>query len=211
MGARTISAIALAGLVASWTVPVMAKPVRTRAPAVKTIPAGTRPPNAVSCVFDALAREDREIALILLVDELERGAKDHRGSQRLAEIDTLLGEAHDHCLDAWPWTAGKSANAMAWAASALYREANAQAVSNSGRDPAVIDAWFAEHRAEILKTRNPARLWTPALERHLGGLEWGDKNTPAVAFGALYLMDLISKDQFSADFASGIYRDHGEN
>jgi len=170
-----------------------------------TSPARSGLPNDVTCVFAALGAEEREIALMLIVDELEHGKPDHTGSPLLAEVDAMLAAAHDRCIDAYPWTAGRSANAVAWTSAALYREANAQAVSNSGQDPQVVADWFTAHRAEIGAGHRRAVLWFPALNKYLAGLGWGDASSPAVGFADLYLGEMAAQELMRRNFGRGVF------
>jgi hypothetical protein len=190
-------------------------------PAVPADAAGKRParaaakawgpalPDRVTCVLDAMPQEDREIALILMIDELQHGG-DARKSPRTDEIDRLIRLGESRCVDAWPWTVGKSASSIAYAAAVLYKEANMQAVSSTGHDPAVVERWFTENQVQIVRSRNAARLWAPALQKHLKDLEWGEKDTPAVGFATLLLADLVGLAQIEGDFARGVYIDRSD-
>lgn len=206
MGLRAISAFLVAALLCGGVPPAAAKPARGKPAVTRPAPTGPRLPNNVTCVFEAMAQEDREIALILVVDELQFGDPEHRDSARMREVDALIDAAHNRCLDFWPWTVGKSANAMAWAAGAIYREANAQAVSSTGHDPAVIEQWFTSHRAEIMAARDPAKRWGGPLKDHLSGIGWGDKDSAPVGLGELYFADIVNMELLTADFAKGIFR-----
>lgn len=203
---RIIAGLATAALLLP-AVPLEAAGKRPVGGAAKA--AGPALPDKVSCVLDAMPQEDREIALILMIDELQRGG-DGTNSPRTDEIDRLLRLGEGRCVDAWPWTAGKSGSSIAYAAAALYHEANMQAVSNTGHDPAVVERWFAENRAQVLKSRNPARLWAPALQKHLKDLAWGEKDAPAVGFATLLLADLVTLALIEQDFARGVYVDRSE-
>lgn len=200
----TAFAVAAAHLAAGS--PTIAAGRKVAHPAAHASVAAQRLPDRVSCVLDAMPQEDREIALILMIDELQHGG-DARNSPRTDEIDRLLRRGENRCVDAWPWTVGKSASSIAWAATTLYKEANMQAVSSTGHDPAVVERWFAENRAQILRSRNGARLWAPALQQHLKALEWGEKDTPAVGFATLLLADLVGLAQIEGDFAHGVFTD----
>jgi hypothetical protein len=196
----------LAALLGALPQPGAAKPPRARTTVAAPAQAGPRLPNNVTCVFEAMGQENREIALILVVDELQFGDPENRDSPRMKEVGVLLEAAHNRCLDFWPWTAGKSGSAMAWATGAIYREANAQAVGSTGHDPAVIEQWFAAHRAEIMAARDPARRWGGPLKDHLTGIGWGEKESAAVGFGELYFVDIVNMELFAGDFAKGTFR-----
>lgn len=164
-------------------------------------------PDRVTCVFDAMTSEEREIALLLVVEELVAVDSNNRKrapSTGVREVERLLEVAHSRCLARWPWTAGKSRNAISWANAAIYREANAQAVSNLGKDPAAIDGFVAEHLREMERTPNAATLWLPALRKHLAELGWGDRNEPAVSFAVLYFEQVIAQQDTARDFVRGM-------
>ena len=169
-------------------------------------------PFGVNCVLEAMTVEEREIALFLVVDELvgeESNNRKRASSPRQMEIDRLLQVAQDRCLDRWAWTESKSRGALAWARSAIYREANAQAISDLGRDPAMIDEFVTLHRSEISAGPDAAALWLPALRKHLAELGWGDRNARAVGFAGLYFTETITQGTLARNFARGLFRADG--
>jgi len=99
--------------------PAQAAPVPAAAPAAAPV----LPGNKVQCVYDYMAVEDREMALLLFAREIANGGRFRKGSPNVQAVDRLIEEAHEKCLARFNWSVARSDAATGYALAAVLVEA----------------------------------------------------------------------------------------
>lgn len=167
------------------------------------MPAGAQHPppgNSVSCAYDAMTAEDREIALLLMAREFGQGGAFVATSPNLTAIHELIEAAQRTCGTRFRWSAFRAEVAGSYALTALLGEAIAQSLQAAGHSIAPLDGYYREHGAAL--RRDGRFAGDERLAQYLGQHGWDDATEFAVALAALYLETLIEKDEARRQFGS---------
>jgi hypothetical protein len=167
--------------------------------------AQAKPANDVRCVYEMMSEEDREIALLLIVAELDRGNYRFEGTATGDEVELLVEEAHNKCLDHYNWTTGESGNAQTFAIFSLMREATGQLIILLEHDPAPIQRYFETNKKTLaaLSDLNEKRLDGFAAELSASG--WA-KDTPNILSVAKQYLHLTwVQEKLQQDFRRGVF------
>lgn len=170
--------------------------------ASSTAPAATGPSNTVHCVYDLMAFEDREIALLLFEREVASDAKFHGNSRNLKVIDRLVDEAHAKCSAPYAWSSGRSDAAIGYAMSALMSTGLTQALEAKGHSAAPIDAYYIRHRAELIATETIAGPHAEDFRAYLVEQGWVKGETSALKIAEFYLEALRARARQTVTFAA---------
>jgi hypothetical protein len=139
-------------------------------------------PNSVTCVYDALAPEQREIMQYLLV-KLDPSVSPFTEVEKPGTIKSVIDEGIDACIARYPWPMGKTKNAQYFALVALLLDAMRPQLDKEGHETLLIDAYVeanstrwkvpgfptpAEEKAALAHFKSIG--WTFADEREEGGM-----------------------------------------
>ena len=155
--------------------------------------AGTAPRDGVSCVYDQLSPEDREIALLLFEREVAASARFQAGSRNLKVIDRLIEEARDKCAVPFGWLRGRSDAAVSYAMNELMNSGVAQALEAKGHTAAPIEAYYTKHRAELDGFDTIAGANSTAFRAYLLEQGWMKTEAPLLGLAEFYLEALLSR------------------
>jgi hypothetical protein len=183
-------------------------PVRILA-AVLTISATAAqaaPKNDVTCIYDSMSREDREIALVMLTSGTKAGSEAMEGTDQGNEVEALLNEAHNACLDLYPWTSGESGNAMEYAMLGLMRDSMSDVLKLGKYDSNVINGFYDANRKMLAKYRTAEAVEAdPALAPFLESQGWNLEETGLTKLAGIYLAVIWQQDKLRGGFARGVY------
>lgn len=180
--------LGLAGAVAAFACPAMAQ----------TAPV---PGNSVSCVYDYLSVEDREMALLLVAREIVDRGGFAETSPNVMAVDRLIEDAHQRCLDRFNWSIMRSRMSTDFALTAILGEALFQALESFGRPLSPLGDYYRENRGVLSARRKLDEGDGARLFAHLEANGWEDAQNGELDLALLYLETLIQKDQAARYFA----------
>ena len=164
--------------------------------------ASTAPRDGVSCVYDQLTLEDREIALLLFEREVAASTRFQAGSRNLKVIDRLIEEARDKCALPLRWSRGRSDAAISYAMNELMNSGVAQALEAKGHTAAPIEAYYARHRAELDGFDTIAGTNSDAFRAYLIEQGWSKSDAPMLGLAEFYLEALLSRERQTRTFTA---------
>jgi hypothetical protein len=164
------------------------------------------PKNDVTCIFDSMSGEDREIAMVMLTAGMKSHADQMQGSNEAKEVEALLDDAHNACLDLYPWTSGQSGNAIEYAMNAIARDSITDVLKLGKYDSAIINGYFDANRKALAKYRSSDAVETDAaLAAFLKEQGWDLEETGLAKLAGIYLAILWQQEKLRGGFARGVY------
>jgi hypothetical protein len=176
---------------------VHAQTIPTPAP----ISAAPLPDNTVSCVYDYMSAEDRELALLLIAREIVDGGRFSKGSKNVQAVDRLIEDAHELCLNRFNWSIGRSNAAMGYALTAILAEALSQALDSFGHPSSPVAEYYRENRAALAGKIDLNRTDQDKLAAYLKLKGWEKAAEAELALAGLYLETFLLKENAQRDFS----------
>ncbi len=164
-----------------------------------------KPANDAQCIYESLSEEDREISLILMVDAMVTGETDFENTRTGKEIEYILEDAHNRCLDLYNWSVGESGNAQGYAVIGLLREASAQFLTLIGKDPAPITTYLQKNRASLGRVRALSESHYAGLEKELKNIEWAGDKPETLEIAKHYFSLSWTQEKLKSGFERGIF------
>ena len=188
-------------------VTVAAPPVPAPAPTAVATPHPAPPPasqlsNTVRCVFDMMPAEDREIAMLLLEDEILSEGEFDPASRNVKVIDRLIDEAKAKCDAAFRWSKARATVATDYAMSALFTDGLGQFIELMGQKTKPIESYFAEHRMLLAGSSSVRGVAALHFKAYLVEQGWDEDDKARLGIGVSYLETLIAQDDYSQKFAA---------
>lgn len=154
--------------------------------------------NTVSCAYDGMGREDREIALLLIAREFAQGGKFDLSSRNVTAVNELIAAAQQTCRKRFGWTARQSDAATNYALTAILGDALDQSLQAGGRSIAPLEQYYRENEA----ARRSGKAGPGArLGSYLSANGWDGASEPELSLARLYIEILIGKDLARREFA----------
>lgn len=160
------------------------------------------PGNTVSCVYDYMSEEDREMSLLLIAREISNGGGFRMTSENVLSVNRLIEEAHQKCLARFNWSIGRSDAASGYALTAILGEALHQALDSFGYPATAASDFFSANRSSLLARRSLSRADRVQLDAYLKAHGWEEARDAELALGALYIETLMMKDVATRRFAA---------
>lgn len=158
------------------------------------------PANTVSCAYDYMGPEDREIALLLLAREIIDGGKFRPGSKNVMAVDRLISEAQEKCLDRYGWSIARAQTASGYAMTAVLSEALDQAIASFELPIGPLNGFFAENRSQLANRSSLGANNLLRLKTYLRGQGWDKARDVDFALAGLYIETLMQKAQAAIIF-----------
>ena len=158
--------------------------------------------NNVSCVYDLMSIEDREMALLLFEREVASGVKIHTGSRNLKVIERLVDEARVKCSSPYRWSNAQTEVATAYAMNELMTVGVMQALEAKGHSPGTIDAYYTKHRAELVGLEKIEGAKAHDFEAYLFDQGWAKGETTTLMTAQFYLEALLTRDHQAHIFSA---------
>jgi hypothetical protein len=184
---------------AVWTAPVAAQTGPAQGPATLAAPA--LPGNTVSCVYDYMGAEDREMALLLIAREIVDGGRFGKTSPNVMAVDRLIDEAQDKCLDRFNWSIGRSESASGFALTAILAEALGQALDSFGLPITPLQNYFRENSTGLTGRISLNLADRIKLRGYLKEKGWDKAREADFGLGNLYLETLMLQSEAAGRFA----------
>lgn len=176
--------------------PAQAAPVPAAAPAAAPV----LPGNKVQCVYDYMAVEDREMALLLFAREIANGGRFRKGSPNVQAVDRLIEEAHEKCLARFNWSVARSDAATGYALAAVLVEALSQAIETFGYPIEPLNSYLAENRARLIVKGAIGTAERDKLSLYLKENGWEKASPEELALAGVYLETRLLQDQAERRF-----------
>lgn len=196
---RASRILVLAGLAALGGGPAFAQTTPVAAPVAG---APVRPPaaNTVSCVYDSMPDEDREIALLLIAREINEGGKFAKTSKNVQAVDRLIEEAHQRCLGRFNWSIGRSFSATDFAMTAIMGDALAQALDAIGFPSAPVSDFYQQNLTALAGKSRLSEAERTRLKEQLKARGWDKANEPQFALAGFYVETMMLKAETQRRF-----------
>lgn len=186
--------------------------------------AATAPPaDDVTCIYNALSVEDREIALIMFAegtqnaaaadiaaiesaaqnDAADAGDKAGFGGEHMGEVMELLEEAHMRCLDLYPWTSGQSEASRLSAFLGLMDDAITRMLKLDQMDGATLDNFYETNKKKFVQRSRLNKAEKLSLTAHLRSANWKVEDTALLAMAQDYTEALMMKEMLRRAFVTG--------
>ncbi|HCF24493.1 MULTISPECIES: hypothetical protein [unclassified Novosphingobium] len=173
-------------------------PVTATAPAVaKALPA-----NSVSCVYDSLSDEDREISLLLIAREIVDGGSFRKTSKNVQGVDRLIEEAHQKCLARYNWSIGRSFSATDYALTAIMHDALAQAMEAIGFPASPLGEFYRDNLPALAGKSRLSAADQARLKEQLKAKGWDKANEAQFALAGFYIETMMLKAESQRRFNS---------
>lgn len=197
-----ISHRAVAMLLWLPSVAVGGQEVRATAPTPSNAPIGSVTSNPVTCAYDQMPIEDREMALLLFEREVVSGVKIHSDSRNLKVIERLVDEARAKCSARYRWSNAQMEAVTAYAMNELIIVGVTQALEAQGPSSGIIDAYYTKHRNGLVGFEKIEG--SNADEFHAYLLEQGWVKSEAVTpmLAEFYLEALLARDHQTQTFVA---------
>jgi hypothetical protein len=128
--------------------------------------------NSVSCPYEALGSERREIGQYLALQAMTANINPVDISERPGELMDMINDGMDACLKVYPWTAGKSKNAALFTVTNLFKDVMHSELDRLGHPVDKLDAFLATRRSTIRFDRPPSRALETELIANLRANGW---------------------------------------
>lgn len=169
-------------------------------PAPVPISAAPLPGNTVTCVYDYMSAEDREMALLLIAREIVDGGRFSKSSRNVRAVDRLIEEAHERCLDRFNWSIGRSNAATGYALTAILAEALSQALDSAGHDAKPIADFYRENRMALAGKYALSPSDETRLKDYLKAKGWDSIADTDFALAGLFLETFMLRDGAQREF-----------
>ena len=166
---------------------------------------GTPLPDAVDCIYLALSPDLRENAVYLTMLAFEIDPESKSRDEVVEEIEALVEEGHDRCLDRYAWISAQSQNSMGYAMLVLLRDVQRQFMTDTGLKYADPDDYLAAHKAELLRSAELTEPQRNGFQSFLEERGWNTQNEQLMANVAGYLRLITQLERFRRDFSRGTF------
>lgn len=177
--------------------PVLTGPLAAAAPSL---------PSSVTCVYDAMPQEQRDIANGLFAATASRGVNPLKDTDTMDAIKALIGSAHNTCLDLYPWSVGQSGNAQGFAFASWMSDLTVGMLKALGRNPEDIDSYYTANKARLGIAISPTAAQITDLVAHLKTLGWTFDDTHAQGLAATHLEARFKREWYRRGFGEGVMR-----
>lgn len=161
-------------------------------------------PNSVTCVYDALAPEQREITQYLLV---KAGPKSNpfKLIDQPGDIKSLIDEGIDACLARYPWPHGKTKSAQYFALVSLILDVLRPQLEKQGHQTLLIEAYVEANSSRWRVPGFPTPAEEQAAVAHLRSLGWtfADGNEEGAVKN--YFALTVARFHLRRSFATGLF------
>lgn len=158
------------------------------------------PANTVSCVFDNLSVEDREITLMLIGLDFINLGRYSRTAPDNPIVDRLVLEAVPRCAQAYRWSPAASALAVEYAHFLLVREVVRQSLDFEDRKVEPIESFYAKNRGALVGKVELDDYLEEGFATHLIKAGWAETDREARRLARVYLETMIAGDRLTRDF-----------
>lgn len=165
-------------------------------------PAPSVPGNTVSCAYDYMGPEDREMALLLIAREIVDGGKFSKTSPNVMAVDRLIAEAQEKCLDRFNWSIGRTESASGFALTSILTEALSQALASFELPVTPLGDYFAENRLLLSARKSMVLTDRLKLRGYLKERGWDKAREVDFAMAGLYVETLMLKGRAAALFSA---------
>ena len=176
--------------------------VRATVPAPSPAPNGAMTNNPVTCAYDQMPIEDREMALLLFEREVASGVKIHSDSRNLKVIERLVDEARAKCSARDHWSNAQIEAVTAYAMNELMIVGVTQALEAKGHSSGDIDAYYTKHRAGLAGIQMIEGAKANEFHAYLSQQGWVKSETAAMMIAQFYLEALLARDQQTQIFGA---------
>ncbi|MFM5950259.1 MAG: hypothetical protein ACKOPM_13700 [Novosphingobium sp.] len=190
--------LALSGLAALASGPGFAQTAPAPV-AVSAIPKPL-PANSVSCVYDYMSEEDREISLLLIAREIVDGGNFRKTSKNVKGVDRLIEEAHQKCLARYNWSIGRSFSATDYALTAIMGEALDQAMIAVGYPVVPLGDFYRDNVPVLAGKNRLSAADQTRLKEHLKARGWEKATEPQLALAGFYVETMMLKAESQRRF-----------
>ena len=146
--------------------------------------------------------EDREIAMLLLENEILSDGEFNPSSRNVKVIDRLIGDAQGKCDAAFRWSNGRIAAARDYAMSALFNDGLGQFIELMGQQVKPIATYFADHRTQLAGSSSVKGIAALHFKAYLVEQGWDEDDKARLGIGVSYLETLIAQDGYVQQFAA---------
>ena len=198
---RSAAVFLTSGLLAAAVVPTG---VAAAQPAVSVVaaPSAAQLSNTVHCTFDMMPMEDREIAMLLLENEILSDGEFDPTSRNVKVIDRLIGDATAKCDTAFKWSNARTKAASDYAMSALFTDGLGQFIELMGQKTQPIVTYFADHRTQLAGSSSVRGVTALRFKAFLVELGWDEDDKARMGIGVSYLETLIAQEGYIQQFAA---------
>lgn len=160
-------------------------------------------PNSVSCVYDTLTIEDREIAMVLSFVRYGYSGSERANWRRgVAVVVRMIEEARERCQQAYSWSQTQAHHAREYAFHSLLIEAMRQRIeaeTDLAAEP--IDRWFARKHSILKAKLDPDSDEGLAFAAYLVEQGWSSDNAEQLKLARSYLDALRQRAESATLFA----------
>lgn len=175
--------------------------VRATAP---TPSIGSVTSNPVTCAYDQMPIEDREMALLLFEREVVSGVKIHSDSRNLKVIERLVDEARAKCSARYHWSNAQMEAVTAYAMNELMIVGVTQALEAQRHSSGIIDAYYTKHRNGLVGFEKIEGANADEFHAYLLEQGWVKSEAATTMLAEFYLEALLARDhQTQAFIAAG--------
>jgi len=174
--------------------------------APQTAMAGSTQTKSVSCTFESLSIEDREIAMVLMFVRYSDRGEDRISWRRGLDVaGRMLDAANTRCKIAHHWSRGQATHARDYAFNSLLVEAMRQMLESEGtRSAEPIDRYFALHGSELLPRQDTASRQGTEFTTYLIKHGWDADGEDDLRQARNYLEALIGRQGSVRGFQASV-------
>lgn len=158
--------------------------------------------NSVTCVYDAMAPEQREILQYLVV-KLDKQSNPFVLIDKPSEIKSLVDAGIDACIARYPWPQGKTKNAQFFALVAVMLDALRPQLEKDGHETLLIDAYVEANSARWKIPGFPKPEEEQAAADHFRSTGWTFADQQAENSVKYYFALAVARFHLRRGFALG--------
>jgi hypothetical protein len=160
--------------------------------------------DKVTCIYDAMTPEQREIVQTLLLQNMETDSDPFGDGPNAKEIKASLEDAMNSCVDQYAWSSGKTNGAMGYALFTLMVEALGPLLEADGVVLADIDAYITAKKSGFRLPGPPSKAMIAELFSHLAGKGWKLDNEKIKENAELYFSLQLGREAMRRLFAQNV-------
>jgi hypothetical protein len=195
-------------ILGKWALAAAALASIAASPALAATPPAATPKltNSVTCVYDAMSIEQREIAQVMLLESVTGGGNPFKDLQEDGELKALFGEAVDACIKLYAWSAGRTEASQGHALIVMVLQSAQPLFEADGVKMVDIDGYFETNKASLMASA-PSKTKEAALFKHLAAKGWSFETEQVKASAGFYFFLLQARESARRWFAqSSSYR-----
>lgn len=160
--------------------------------------------DSVTCIYDAMTPEQREIVQTLLLQNMESGGSPMGDNPSGKEIEASAKDAMDACVDKYAWSSGKSESAASFAMLSLLSEALGPLLEADGVVLDDIDGYIAVNKSTFRLNRAPSKAMSAGLFADLAKKGWNLGNERTKQGAELYFRLQLGREAARRMFAQNV-------